>query len=177
MQCKVGVTWHLQSQVQSLRNEILTYSGPIEADIPSSQVRQAFCSSILINASFVCMQGLESTDGRMLLDPLSLSDCRNITTDATNVLIVKVCSGSHRTDSRSLKSVHAGVALADLIISAQLLAGQKVLKIVCKLVARNEAKGSEQCYDGTGWLRIIESRASTSKKEDVQRSTGMVLSP
>lgn len=68
-------------------------------------------------ASFVCMQGLESTDGRMLLDPLSLSDCRILTTDATNVLIVKVWGGSHRTGNRSVKSVHAGVACADLIFS------------------------------------------------------------
>ncbi|CAL8462746.1 g2279 [Coccomyxa elongata] len=34
--------------------------------------------------------GLESTDGRPLLDPLSLSDCMNIRPGATNVLIVKV---------------------------------------------------------------------------------------
>ena len=38
----------------------------------------------------LCLQGLESTDGRPLLDPLSLSDCMNIRPGATNVLIVKV---------------------------------------------------------------------------------------
>ncbi|BDA50840.1 hypothetical protein COCOBI_17-0580 [Coccomyxa sp. Obi] len=34
--------------------------------------------------------GLESTDGRPLLDPLSLSDCMNIRPGETNVLIVKI---------------------------------------------------------------------------------------
>lgn len=46
----------------------------------------------LDKAAIFCLQGLEGTDGTLLLGPLSLSDCRNIRANATNVLIVKVSS-------------------------------------------------------------------------------------
>lgn len=36
------------------------------------------------------LQGLQSTDGQKLLDPLSLSDCKQILPDTRNVLIVTV---------------------------------------------------------------------------------------